>query len=158
MAPPNISPRGACTWKIALKYKVKQRKNGKFTSNYKASPINFETQISLCRWAPQKGSLKNIRPGLIFRILWYMLSDDINARFGKYLTSSLSSPSDILNCERRDKELSSLEDEIWKEKSQLKKVMVNSSVTMVKYMTGTKRQTNIWKFGKYTLRSNCWLP
>ena len=40
-------PPGACTWKIALKYKVKQSKNFKFTSNYKASPIDFETQISL---------------------------------------------------------------------------------------------------------------
>ena len=30
--------------------------------------------------------------------LKYMLSDDNNARFGKYLTS-LSSPSDTLNCE-----------------------------------------------------------
>ena len=49
------------------------------------------------------------------RKLKYMLSDDINARFGKYLTS-LSSPSDILNCERRVKELSSLEEEVWKEK------------------------------------------
>ena len=39
----------SCTWKIALKYKVKQSKNGKFTSNYKASPIDFETQISLRR-------------------------------------------------------------------------------------------------------------
>ena len=46
MAPPNISPSGACTWKIAPKYKVKQSKNGKFTSNYKASPIDFETQNS----------------------------------------------------------------------------------------------------------------
>ena len=45
------------------------------------------------------------------RKLKYMLSDDINARFGKYLTS-LSSPSDILNCERRVKELSSLEEEV----------------------------------------------
>ena len=41
------NPPGACTWKIALKYKVKQSKNDKFTSNYKASPIDFETQISL---------------------------------------------------------------------------------------------------------------
>ena len=40
---------GACTWKIALKYKVKQSKNGKFTSNNKASPIDFEMQISLHR-------------------------------------------------------------------------------------------------------------
>ena len=30
-------------------YKVKQGKNGKFTSNYKAGPIDFETQISLRR-------------------------------------------------------------------------------------------------------------
>ena len=34
---------------IALKYRVKQSKNGKFSSNYKASPIHFETQISLHR-------------------------------------------------------------------------------------------------------------
>ena len=34
--PSNISLPGACTWKIALKYKVKQSKNGKFLSNYKA--------------------------------------------------------------------------------------------------------------------------
>ena len=40
-------PPGACSWKIALKYKVKQSKNGKFMSNYKATPIDFETQISL---------------------------------------------------------------------------------------------------------------
>ena len=33
--PSNISLPGACTWKIALKYKVKQSKNGKFPSNYK---------------------------------------------------------------------------------------------------------------------------
>ena len=32
---------------IALKYNVKQSKNGKFISNYKASQIDFETQISL---------------------------------------------------------------------------------------------------------------
>ena len=37
------------TWKIVLKYKVKQSKNGKFTSNYKVSPTDFEAQISLCR-------------------------------------------------------------------------------------------------------------
>ena len=46
-APPNMSPPGACTWKITVNYKVKQSKNGKFTSNYNASPINLETQISL---------------------------------------------------------------------------------------------------------------
>ena len=49
-APPNISPLGACTRKIALKYKVKQTKKGKFTSNCKASPIDFETQISPRRY------------------------------------------------------------------------------------------------------------
>ena len=31
---------------IALKYKVKKSKNGKFPSNHKASQIDFETQIS----------------------------------------------------------------------------------------------------------------
>ena len=47
--PSKYKPSGACTWKIALKYKVKQSKNGKFTLNYKASPVDFETQISLRR-------------------------------------------------------------------------------------------------------------
>ena len=42
-------PPGACTWKISLKYEVKQSKNGKFPSNYKASLIDFETQDSLRR-------------------------------------------------------------------------------------------------------------
>ena len=45
-------PRGLVPKKIALKYKVvkvKQSKNGKFTYNYEASPINFETQIPLRR-------------------------------------------------------------------------------------------------------------
>ena len=47
--PPPPPTLGACTWKIALKYNVKQSKNCKFTSNYKASPIDFKTQISLPR-------------------------------------------------------------------------------------------------------------
>ena len=46
---PNISQPGTCTWKFALKHKVEQSKTGKFTSNYKASPIDFETRISLRR-------------------------------------------------------------------------------------------------------------
>ena len=40
-------PPGAYTWKIAFKYKVKESKTGKFTSNCKTSPIDFETQFSL---------------------------------------------------------------------------------------------------------------
>ena len=44
-----FKPPGGLYLEIALKYKVKQSKNGKFTSNYKASPIDFETQISLRR-------------------------------------------------------------------------------------------------------------
>ena len=31
---------------IALKYKVKQSKNGKFSSNYQANPIDFETHAN----------------------------------------------------------------------------------------------------------------
>ena len=51
---PKISPfkyklPGGLYLEIALKYKVKQSKNGKFPSNYKGSPIDFETQISLHR-------------------------------------------------------------------------------------------------------------
>ena len=79
-----------------------------------------------------------------------MLSDDINACFGKYLTS-LSTPSDILNCEQRVKELSSLEEEVWKEKvsaeeSHGEQFSNNGQIY-------TKRQTKIWKFGKYTLQA-----
>ena len=47
--PSKYKPFGGLYLEIALKYKVKQNKNGKFTSNYKASPIDFETQISLRR-------------------------------------------------------------------------------------------------------------
>ena len=39
MAPPNISPPGGLYLEIARKYKVKQSKNGKFPTIYKASPI-----------------------------------------------------------------------------------------------------------------------
>ena len=35
MAPSNISPPGIVLENSALKYKVKQRKNGEFPSNYK---------------------------------------------------------------------------------------------------------------------------
>ena len=49
IAPPNISPSRGLYLEIALKYKVKQSKNLKFPSNYKGSPIDFETQISLRR-------------------------------------------------------------------------------------------------------------
>ena len=41
-------PRGLYL-EIALKYKVKQSKNDKIPSNYKASSIDFETQISFHR-------------------------------------------------------------------------------------------------------------
>ena len=47
--PSKYKPLGACNWKIVLKYKEKQSKKGKFTSDCKASPIDFETQISLHR-------------------------------------------------------------------------------------------------------------
>ena len=47
IAPPNISPVGGLYLEIALKYN--NGKNSKFPSNYKASPIDFETQISLRR-------------------------------------------------------------------------------------------------------------
>ena len=42
-------PGGSLYLEIALKNKVKQSKSGKFPSKYKASPIDFETQISLSR-------------------------------------------------------------------------------------------------------------
>ena len=45
IAPSNISPPGACTWKIDLKYKVKQRKNGKFPSNYKLARSTLKRKL-----------------------------------------------------------------------------------------------------------------
>ena len=45
--PSKYKPPGGLYLEIALKYKVKQSKNGKFSSNYKASPIDLETQNSL---------------------------------------------------------------------------------------------------------------
>ena len=44
--PPLNRPSGGLSLEIALKYKVKRRENGKFPSNYKAIPVDFETQIS----------------------------------------------------------------------------------------------------------------
>ena len=41
--PSKYKPPGGLCLEIALKYKVKQSKNGKFTSNFKACPIDFET-------------------------------------------------------------------------------------------------------------------
>ena len=49
ISPSKYKPPGGFYLEIALKYKVKQSKNGKFPSNYKASPIDFETQMSLRR-------------------------------------------------------------------------------------------------------------
>ena len=49
ITPPNISPTRGLYLANALKYKVKQSKKGKLPSNYKASPIDFEMQISLLR-------------------------------------------------------------------------------------------------------------
>ena len=47
--PSKYEPLRGLYLEIALKYKVKQSKNSIFPSNYKASPIDFETQISLRR-------------------------------------------------------------------------------------------------------------
>ena len=44
-----MRPRGAYTWKLPSNTQVKRGKNGKFPSIYKASPIDFEAQISLRR-------------------------------------------------------------------------------------------------------------
>ena len=46
---PPPPPGGGLYLEIALNYKVKQSKNDKFLSNYKASPIDFKTEISLRR-------------------------------------------------------------------------------------------------------------
>ena len=46
--PPKYKPSGDL-YLENCPHQLKQRKNGKFTSNYRASPIDFETQISLRR-------------------------------------------------------------------------------------------------------------
>ena len=46
MAPPNISPPGGLYLENCPQIQSETKQNGKFTSNYKASPIDFETQIS----------------------------------------------------------------------------------------------------------------
>ena len=76
------------------------------------SESGFETYLIMERG--KRWEIKN-RIEKVDRKLKCMLSDDNNARFGKYLTS-LSSPSDILNCERGVNELSSLEEQVVKEK------------------------------------------
>ena len=72
IAPPNISPPGACTWKIVFKYKGKQSKNGKFIPNIKLAKLILKHKFPsvdkpLQKYAPQKGTLKNISPGAYFR-------------------------------------------------------------------------------------------
>ena len=76
------------------------------------SESGFETYLIMERG--KRWEIKN-KIERVDRKLKYMLSDDNNARFGKYLTSR-SSPSDILDRERGVKELSSLEEEVLKEK------------------------------------------
>ena len=67
---------------IALKYEVKQGKNGKFPSIYKASPIDFEMQISLRRQAPpnispsknkslKKGAFEKYKPLGLFSEFYF---------------------------------------------------------------------------------------
>ena len=55
---------------IALKYKVKQSKKGKFSSNYQASPIDFETQISnispSAKISPSKRAFEKYKPRGLF--------------------------------------------------------------------------------------------
>ena len=75
--PPPPLPLGLYL-EIALKYKVKQSKDGKFPSNYKASLIDYETQIQFpsvdkpSKNKPlEKGLWKISAPRLIFKILRY---------------------------------------------------------------------------------------
>ena len=65
--PSKYKPPGGLYVENCPQIHSKTSKKGKFTSNYKVSPINFKTQIFLRRYAPQKGPLKNINPGAYFR-------------------------------------------------------------------------------------------
>ena len=70
--PSKCKPPGGLYLEIALKYKVKQSKNGKFPSTYKASPIDLKTQIFLRILAPpninpSKRAFEKYKPrGLFF--------------------------------------------------------------------------------------------
>ena len=60
--PSKYKPPGDLYLENYSKYKVKQCKNGKFTSNYKASPIDLEMQISLHKLAPLNISPSRNKP------------------------------------------------------------------------------------------------
>ena len=47
--PSKYKPSGGLYLENCPQIQRKQSKNGKFTSNYKTSPIDFETQLSLRR-------------------------------------------------------------------------------------------------------------
>ena len=49
IAPPKIGPQGGLYLENCPQIQSKTKQNSKFTSEYKVSPINYETQISLCR-------------------------------------------------------------------------------------------------------------
>ena len=83
---------------IALKYKVKQSKNSKFPPNYKANPIDFETQISNIRPAakisPSKRAFEKYKPRGLFSEFNGIISEfkfrtnpglDLNPSFAKNL-------------------------------------------------------------------------
>ena len=65
--------------KIALKYKVKQSKNSKFPPNYKANPIDFETQISnispSAKISPSKRAFEKYKPGSLLSEFNGMISE-----------------------------------------------------------------------------------
>ncbi len=87
---------------------------GMFEARFHMSESGFESYLFKER--SKRWEIKN-KKEKVERKLNYMSSDDNNACFGKYLNPlSHVSPSDILNCERGVKELSSLEEEVLKEK------------------------------------------
>ena len=77
---------------ITVKYNVKQSKNGKFPSNYKASQIDFGTQISLHRLAllnkspsknkPLRKGLGKYKPRGLFSEFYGILFTHKNDGFG----------------------------------------------------------------------------
>ena len=108
------------------------------------SESGFETYLIM-----ERGKRWEIKNNIekVDRKLKYMLSDDNNARFGKYLTSR-SSPSDILNCERGVKELSSLEEEVLKEKVSAEESygeLFNGNGQIYDWNKKKKEYLEIWK-------------
>ena len=64
--PPNISPPRACAWKIALKYKVKEGKNGKFLPTIRLAQSILKRKFPSILISPSKRAFEKYKPRGLF--------------------------------------------------------------------------------------------